>query len=1090
MKKLLFVIMLMVTSYNVFAQGFLHQDGQNIVDGNGNNVLLRGLGLGGWMVQEGYMLQTDGFAGSQHEIRAKIKGLIGAENTEAFYQAYRDNGITKRDIDSLKAWGFNSVRLPMHYNLYTLPIEQEPVAGQNTWLDEGFERTDQLLQWCAANEMYLILDMHAAPGGQGKDANISDYDPSKPSLWESAANRQKMVALWHELAVRYKDSPWIGAYDLINEPNWAFTGSNQNGCDENSNGPLRNLMIDITESIREVDNNHMIIIEGNCWGNNYNGIFPLWDDNMTVSFHKYWNQNDQGSIQGLLDIRAQHNVPLWLGESGENSNVWFRDAISLVESLNIGWAFWPMKKIGSIAGVTTVQKTPEYQQLLDYWNNGGTQPTESFATAALMQMAESYKMQNVTVNRNVIDAMFRQVQTFETKAYTNNELPGKIYATEFDLGTNNYAYKDNDVATYHSGGGEYTAWNQGWSMRNDGVDIQTTNDAGSNGYIVSFIAPNEWLLFTIPSDEAMAYDIDIRYAGTNGKLHIEDATGRISQTISLPSTGSYTTWSTITLNDVIVKQGENKIKVYFETGGFNLSYLQFKNPVAPESIALSVIDAGTNVLGDEITVTFNKSLAAGIDFDASNLTLKLNGNPVGIDDIVMSDTGNKFIISPATPVSQGDVITMSYAGSNLIATDATVQAVFTDMPVANRVGNIQTISGLIQAESFYVNNGLALEDTTDSGGGQNIGYTDAGDYLDYLVNINEAGNYKIEYRTSGQSQTGQVTLQLINNDVVQDIQTVSFPPTGGWQTWVTTAAQAELPQGRYYLRILITAPGFNLNWVKFSLMAPDDDNDGVSNDLDQCPDTPAGDVVDFNGCTIFTLPGNNFSIAVTNETCRTSNNGSVVINAVANHNYTATLTAEGYNQSSDFTANTTFGNLQAGSYQLCITLPEESGYQQCFDMTITEPQDLAVLSRVRNDEYEVEVDLYGADEYFITLNNATYTTTQNTIVLPLKPGTNNLEVKTAKECQGTYRKSIVMDNTILLYPNPVNSDMLFAAVPEADGAKVYVEIFTIQGKRILAQEYSPQDRVVGINTSSIAQGVYIVKVVCGSSVFNSKIIKE
>lgn len=342
MKKtvLLFLLSLSVSS---FGQGFLHRNGQNIVDGNGQNVVLRGLGLGGWMVQEGYMLQTGSFAGSQHVIKQKVADLIGTKNTEKFYDAYKANGITKRDIDSLAAWGFNSIRLPMHYNLYTLPTEKEKVSGENTWLDEGFKMTDDLLKWCAANKIYLILDLHAAPGGQGKDANISDYDDSKPSLWESTENQDKMVALWKKLALRYKDNPWIGAYDIINEPNWNFTGTNQNGCDEKSNAPLRALQVRITKTIREVDANHLIFIEGNCWGNNYNGMFPLWDDNMALSFHKYWNDNDMASIQNMLNFRTQYNVPIWLGESGENSNVWFKEAISLVESNNIGWAFWPMK---------------------------------------------------------------------------------------------------------------------------------------------------------------------------------------------------------------------------------------------------------------------------------------------------------------------------------------------------------------------------------------------------------------------------------------------------------------------------------------------------------------------------------------------------------------------------------------------------------------------------------------------------------------------------------------------------------------------------------------------------------------------------
>ncbi|MBP4136474.1 cellulase family glycosylhydrolase [Flavobacterium geliluteum] len=576
MKKLIFILQLLI-SIASFAQGFLHRDGQNIVDGNGKNVVLRGLGLGGWMVQEGYMLQTQSFASPQYVIRQKIQDVIGEEGTKEFYAAYKANGITKRDIDSLAVWGFNSVRLPMHYNLYTPPVEAEK-NGQITWLEEGFTMTDNLLKWCAENKMYLILDLHAAPGGQGNDAAISDYDTTKPSLWQSEANQKKMIALWKKLAARYMNNSWIGAYDIINEPNWNFTGSNKNGCDENANGPLRELMIAVTKAIREVDTNHLIFIEGNCWGNNYNGIFPLWDENMALSFHKYWNYNTTGSIQKMLDYRKQYNVPIWLGESGENSNVWFKEAISLVENNNIGWAFWPMKKIENIAGVTSVNKIPEYDVLLKYWKEGGTKPSVDFAKKALLKMADNYKMENLTVKPDVIDAMFRQVQTNDTKPYKKHLIPGKIPATEYDLGTSETAYSDKDFINYRVETGNFEEWNKGNMMRNDGVDILPCKDSGSNGYQVSFIEDGEWLLFTTEVAKTKTYKVSIRYssAKNDGKIYFEIEKGKRSESIALPATGSDTNWKTITLSGLQLNSGINKIKIVFEKGGFNLNYLDFK----------------------------------------------------------------------------------------------------------------------------------------------------------------------------------------------------------------------------------------------------------------------------------------------------------------------------------------------------------------------------------------------------------------------------------------------------------------------------------------------------------------------------------
>ena len=316
MRKI-FLIFILIAFYNsqpLSAQHLLQTDGTAIVNQNQDTIIFRGMGLGGWMVQEGYMMQTAGFASPQHKIRDTIQDLIGAANTELFYQKWRENHVRKIDIDSMKSWGFNMVRLPMHYNLYTLPIEDEPVSGQNTWLTTGFEMTDSLLSWCQQNEMYLILDLHAAPGGQGYDEAISDYDPSKPSLWESVTNRQKAASLWRKLADRYKNEQWIGGYDLLNEPNWDLPGG----------AALRAFYDMVTDSIRSVDTTHIIYIEGNWFANTFDGLTPPWDSNLVYSPHKYWSPVfNISDIQYGLDLRDNYNVPIWFGETGENSNAWY-----------------------------------------------------------------------------------------------------------------------------------------------------------------------------------------------------------------------------------------------------------------------------------------------------------------------------------------------------------------------------------------------------------------------------------------------------------------------------------------------------------------------------------------------------------------------------------------------------------------------------------------------------------------------------------------------------------------------------------------------------------------------------------------------
>lgn len=386
-------------------QGFLKAKDSLIVNEKGEKVILRGMGLGGWMLQEGYMLKL-GKIGPQYRIREKIADLVGPEKMAAFYEGWLASHTRKIDIDSMAAWGFNSVRLPMHYRLYTLSVEEEPVPGKNTWLDKGFALTDSLLRWCKANHMYLILDLHATPGGQGNDLPISDRDPAKPSLWESEANRQKMIALWRRLASKYANEPSIGGYDIINEPNWGFEDSaDRRGSKETKNAPLRQLMMDVTAAIRSVDKRHIIIIEGNSFGNNYRGILPPWDNNMVLSFHKYWNPNTDEAIRSYLDLRAKYHIPLWLGESGENNNGWYKEAIRLVESHDIGWSWWPLKKIGS-NNPLEVPMPPKFQQLVNYWTAGGPRPTKKEAEEALDELLHNVRLENNIYHKEVTDALF------------------------------------------------------------------------------------------------------------------------------------------------------------------------------------------------------------------------------------------------------------------------------------------------------------------------------------------------------------------------------------------------------------------------------------------------------------------------------------------------------------------------------------------------------------------------------------------------------------------------------------------------------------------------------------------------------------
>ncbi|GJG85239.1 hypothetical protein tb265_04200 [Gemmatimonadetes bacterium T265] len=490
---------------------FLHAHDGQIVDGAGRAVVLRGMGLGGWMLQEGYMLNAGGL--TQHVMRRKMAELIGPVATEQFYAAWLDNFVTKADIDALAAWGFNSVRLPMHYELLTPSVEDEPVQGRNTWKEAGFRRIDTLLAWCKANNMYLILDLHAAPGGQGTDLPIADRDPAKPSLWESSANQDKMVALWAEIARRYKDEPHVAGYDLLNEPNWDLDGSgNEHGCKVKEQAPLVALYKRTAAAIRQVDPNHLLIIEGNCWGNNYAGVVPDWDANMALSFHRYWVRPGQGAIRDVLALRTRTGLPVWLGESGENSNDWFAGMVATVEADGIGWAWWTLKKFG-FSSPLQIRPNPGFQRVTDYWLGKGPRPSPEEARAALMRLATS-------------DVRFEHNERHPDVAYALRQAPGdvsgapygehavgaaggRVPAADFDLGRNGVAYFSRTPADYHvSDGGPPARYNPGGAYRNDPVDL--ARDAGGAPYVRS-LGAGEWLRYTVTSPGG-AYWLRVRDA--------------------------------------------------------------------------------------------------------------------------------------------------------------------------------------------------------------------------------------------------------------------------------------------------------------------------------------------------------------------------------------------------------------------------------------------------------------------------------------------------------------------------------------------------------------------------------------------------
>ena len=175
-------------------QQFVRVSGPNLIQPNGQKLYIQGTNLGNWLNPEGYMFGLSR-TNSPWMIDLMIKEAVGPDFAAEFWQAFKDNYITRADINYIAQQGANTIRLPFNYKLFT----DEDYMGL-TKDQDGFARMDSVVSWCRDNGLYLILDMHDCPGGQTGD-NIDDGH-GYPWLMESEKSQQLFCNIWRKIALR------------------------------------------------------------------------------------------------------------------------------------------------------------------------------------------------------------------------------------------------------------------------------------------------------------------------------------------------------------------------------------------------------------------------------------------------------------------------------------------------------------------------------------------------------------------------------------------------------------------------------------------------------------------------------------------------------------------------------------------------------------------------------------------------------------------------------------------------------------------------------------------------------------------------
>ena len=429
-------------------------------------------------------------------------------------------------------------------------------------------------------------------------------------------------------------------------------------------------------------------------------------------------------------------------------------------------------------------------------------------------------------------------------------IPGTVQSENYDTGGEGVAYHDADTV---NSGGQY---------RTDGVDVEACTDTGG-GYNVGYTNAGEYMKYTVNVSTAGTYTVTFRVAnGTtgNGSFHLQNAAGtNLSGAVTIVPTGGWQTWSSVTAN-VTLPAGQQILTFYEDTANFNVNSMAFAIsggtlPGAPSNLAAT----GSNT---KVALTWT----AGSGASAYNIYRGTAANGESTTPIASNQAGTSY---NDTAVSNGTTYyykvksvnstgTSGYSNEASATPQATGEAPYLGTPWA--------IPGTVQAENFdtggegvayhdaeaanqggqyRTTEGVDIEACTDTGGGYNVGWTNAGEYMKYTVNVATAGTYTVTFRVAnGSAANGSFHLQNAAGTNLSGAVTVA--PTGGWQTWTSVTANVTLPAGQQILTLSEDTANFNVNSMAFAT-AGGGQPDLIVTSIGWTPASPAsGNQVVFN----------------------------------------------------------------------------------------------------------------------------------------------------------------------------------------------------------------------------------------------------
>ena len=307
----------------------------------------------------------------------------------------------------------------------------------------------------------------------------------------------------------------------------------------------------LIKEIRKVDTKHMITLEGVDWSNDWSVFTKMLDDNVFYQFHYYcWDRPDNlKSIKNFLKRRDELNAPVWVGETGEKGNTIYWGTTQYFEANNIGWSFWPWKKMDTQNTPYSINKPNGWDKIRDY-SRGKEKPSRDLAKKAFDELIENIKLQNCVYFPDVVNAILRRV-------------PGKVQAENYGhkgLGQSFYV-KDSTQKAQHY-------------RTSEPVPVEIIGEQGNRWISEQYIKLNagEWTAYDINSTESQTCQLVVR-----AKAEILPTAFTLSlnnQTVQVNMTG--TDWVDLEQKEMKLSEGINTLKLTVKSGQACFDWFNFQ----------------------------------------------------------------------------------------------------------------------------------------------------------------------------------------------------------------------------------------------------------------------------------------------------------------------------------------------------------------------------------------------------------------------------------------------------------------------------------------------------------------------------------